>query len=240
MTPGEQLRLRKQQKAEKEAERLKKVTENAYKENRRKYSKIKAKQSQVEVFRNNDVNKKLMENYSNLYESDANFGCGVGDFGNKKNADYGNHVIQKNGNNYEISGDEVFDSSDISVVNLSEYVTQKQPKRDYTHCFGEDSSDEEQENENVFEDHNETTNGMSPHFSLKALQFFNPLLSHSCDHTETSQLIGFYIMATLAGLFIYVCMYVCMHACMYVLSSIIKKYTSSLKAVMMKIIMFLM
>lgn len=186
MTPGEQLRLCKQQKAEKEAERLKKVTENAYKENRRKYSKIKAKQNQVEVFRNNDVNKKLMENDSNICDNDPNFWVSVGDLGNKKNADYDHRDIHKNGNNYEVNGDEVFDSSDISVVNLSEYVTQKQPRRDYTHCFGEDSSDEVEENENVFEDHIETTNGMSPHFSLNALHFFKPLQGQICDCIETS------------------------------------------------------
>ena len=181
MTPGEQLRLRKQQKAEKEAERLKKVTEDAYKENRRKYSKIKAKQSQVEVFQNKDVNKKRMENDCSLCDSDPDFWRGVSDLGNKKNLDYNNHNIHKNENNYKISGDEVFDSSDISVVNLSEYVPQKQPKRDYTHCFGEDSSDGEQENENVFEDRNETTNGMFHHFSITSLLSFNPLKSKSCQ-----------------------------------------------------------
>lgn len=128
LTPKEQLKLRKQKKADEEAERLKKEIVSTYTESRRKYSRLKDRQSRVAIpFLSNENNddKSEKEELQNEAEESVDL--------HKAN----NIMIFRND---KYLADVESDRS-LSVVHLNEETENKVGNiRKYTHCFGEDDT----------------------------------------------------------------------------------------------------
>jgi len=151
MTPKEQLKLRKQQKADNNAEVLKKVTASAYNEGRRKFSKFKEEQSKVRVsFTPTSDNDSNLPNSNIEFDDDAfhseNIDNPVSAY-NENNVFKNNIVFKKS---ITEEDEDVFnDGNSLSVVNLSQFSEHVIPpevlnkQRSYTHCFGEDISDDD-------------------------------------------------------------------------------------------------
>jgi len=151
MTPKEQLKLRKQQKADNNAEILKKVTASAYNEGRRKFSKFKEEQSKVRVsFTPTSDNDSNVPNSNIEFDDDAFYSENIDNpvsAYNENNVFKSNIVFKKS---ITEEDEDVFnDENSLSVVNLSQFSEHVIPpevlnkQRSYTHCFGEDISDDD-------------------------------------------------------------------------------------------------
>ena len=142
LTPKEQMKLRKQQKADEEAERLKKITVSAYNEGRRKCTDIKEKQTREHSFiDDNDSKHKLKNNSPEVVDTkikitEATVEEDFLDVFELTNEDPLSSPVE--GNIPKKCYTNCFGEDDDEEETLKE-------ARQYTHCFGMDDSEEEEE-----------------------------------------------------------------------------------------------
>lgn len=165
LTPKEQMKLRKRQKADEEAERLKKITVCAYNESRRQCSDIKERQTKKRSFVSDDVYNNGDDN-DDVFKDDEhqdNDRVSDGFYDNKnigRDVDKNTEVLLKTEHldvcisNYD-GDDEIRDFPQGSGDAIRRYThcfgegddeTQANVRK-YTHCFGIDSSDESDDQE---------------------------------------------------------------------------------------------
>ena len=132
LTPKERMKIRKQQRADQEMERLKKLTVKTYNENRRECTDIKKRfeHSSADDFDDHDKNINGANNY-----------------GAKESQNIRIDIIDATKDEQEESYLDVYDlPADDNVFNQQQPLTPKESAevdcvRAYTHCFGEDEDE---------------------------------------------------------------------------------------------------